>query len=540
MSSQDFLFMNSNLPSSFGALESPHILAGNNASLSSELQSIQRVLSVGYAHLELLNAEVPVLQRAMAHRIQEGEKTEECLRQHPEAVSDVRRIPVELIGEIFALTLPHTRRVGKHTVQQGPWRLGHICRRWRDAALGYPLLWAAITIHNSATVSVKDACPLAMVETHLRRAGNMPLDVTFDWEGAYDDSELEHLLNLILQYSIRWETVHLRVHGTTLGPGPLLSRLNVIKGRIPLLRTLEITCTHGLAYHSLSVASDAFSVAPKLGRVTFTGEEYTEASIPPDILLPWDQVTYFRGAYPSQKDGLEVLLKTAPNIVAFGASLRQPNHRSPDAYAAPPQTNLILPRLRRLSLIPTGNFLKFAELTAPALQELWITGSEVGALLPFILRSSCALVKLVVSDCNNPATLVPVLAALPTLASFFISFSPRTKGTNALFTALTLTGGASVSTSDLDLCPNLSRVVAGAYLWFPLNTFLDMAESRSSSNFGASRLAFLRVFSQKPNYAPLERGVLRRMASLKDGGIDAEFDTVFEPSAQSYFGEGRP
>ncbi|KAJ7748606.1 hypothetical protein B0H16DRAFT_1725426 [Mycena metata] len=95
-------------------------------------------------------------------------------------LSPVRRIPTELLCEIFLAVLPEaglagrpsdslkvTRRHDKQTFYTAPWSLGQVCQRWRATAVGYAALWTRITLSRN---------PI-LIETQLYRSGNVPLDV---------------------------------------------------------------------------------------------------------------------------------------------------------------------------------------------------------------------------------------------------------------------------------------------------------------------------------------------------------------------------
>ncbi|KAJ7894808.1 hypothetical protein B0H13DRAFT_1624636, partial [Mycena leptocephala] len=129
-------------------LESSHLLLSNDVPTASEIPGIQHILAAGRDRIARLQTEISELPTEQA--IQELEETKESVRKHAEILSVVRRIPAEIICEIFAWTLPctGTRRIGRnHTIEQAPWRLGHICQRWRAAALGYSALWSAISLY---------------------------------------------------------------------------------------------------------------------------------------------------------------------------------------------------------------------------------------------------------------------------------------------------------------------------------------------------------------------------------------------------------
>ncbi|KAJ6530859.1 hypothetical protein DFH09DRAFT_994426, partial [Mycena vulgaris] len=69
--------------------------------------------------------------------------------QHKAILSPIRRIPSEILAEIFSWTLPsvlHVRRRRALNVADSPWVLTHTSGRWRAVALSTPLLWSLVAI----------------------------------------------------------------------------------------------------------------------------------------------------------------------------------------------------------------------------------------------------------------------------------------------------------------------------------------------------------------------------------------------------------
>ncbi|KAF9463462.1 hypothetical protein BDZ94DRAFT_1122391, partial [Collybia nuda] len=61
-------------------------------------------------------------------------------------LSPFRRLPTEILGEIFLYCLPEARyRTASRN--QAPLLLGQICSRWRGIALGMSKLWEEFTMH---------------------------------------------------------------------------------------------------------------------------------------------------------------------------------------------------------------------------------------------------------------------------------------------------------------------------------------------------------------------------------------------------------
>ncbi|KAF9459050.1 hypothetical protein BDZ94DRAFT_1300834 [Collybia nuda] len=79
-------------------------------------------------------------------------------RQADVKVSDklamlVAELPVEILGEIFVHCLPsliNGRRENSPAVQQAPMLLCRVCVRWREIALGMPILWASFSARASS------------------------------------------------------------------------------------------------------------------------------------------------------------------------------------------------------------------------------------------------------------------------------------------------------------------------------------------------------------------------------------------------------
>ncbi|KAJ7131376.1 hypothetical protein C8R44DRAFT_665132, partial [Mycena epipterygia] len=118
-----------------------HLLESNDLPLESEIPLIRHIIADNQARVGALNARINILQIATERLIAERDERQECIRKHTTALSPVRRVPPEVMCQIFAWTLPHSRRIARATVHCAPWHVSHICRSWRDWALANPSLW---------------------------------------------------------------------------------------------------------------------------------------------------------------------------------------------------------------------------------------------------------------------------------------------------------------------------------------------------------------------------------------------------------------
>ncbi|KAJ7480374.1 hypothetical protein B0H11DRAFT_2280651 [Mycena galericulata] len=488
-------------------------LCSNDAPYGPELPTIQHVLVAERDRIERLRTEIAELRLATQSRVKELKEIEETFKNHKKIMSPVRRVPAEILCEIFSWTLPYTRRAGAQTIQQAPWRLGHICKRWRATALQYSPLWSTITLYAARNGGMSQATLSTMVETQLDRSANALLHIIFDCrDGEIVAAYSPKIIDLIMALSPRWESARLRLD-RLLGD-PLLNRLRSVKGQLPRLRTLEFTSSSA----HVSVIGDTFSVAPRLREVILAGAEIPDASLPK---IPFVQLTRYHGTC-NYDDGHKILAST-PNLVEYAMTL---GGRQDWQKIYPP---VILPHLRRIGAEDGIQFI-----TAPSLQEVWMSGHW---FLPgCIQRSSCNLVKFVLQDCSEPAGVVEILRASPTLTTFYVTFADKVVNakTRPLFDALKLTGGPS------DICPRLSHFAAGGPTKFGISALKAVITSRWRTD-GPSRLSFARIiyWNVSANQIMIKASI-DYLEKLRKEGLDAAVETNFRPSPDNYMGIGRP
>ncbi|KAJ7641254.1 hypothetical protein FB45DRAFT_785265, partial [Roridomyces roridus] len=90
--------------------------------------------------------------------------------------SVVFTLPNELISEIFCHFIPEYPLCPPHMGLSSPTVLTHICRRWRQIALGTPELWRAISLLDPGIEQVQEPDPGA-VEFWLQHSGCLPLSL---------------------------------------------------------------------------------------------------------------------------------------------------------------------------------------------------------------------------------------------------------------------------------------------------------------------------------------------------------------------------
>ncbi|KAF9009958.1 hypothetical protein BDQ17DRAFT_1299562 [Cyathus striatus] len=238
-----------------------------------EIGNITNSLKALNAEVHDIDAEIEQLQQKL-HLLQEKKhKVVALVEQHQALLSPARRLPQDILEEIFLTCLP------KHhypclSATESPMLLTRICSSWRSIALSTPLLWAAIHVvlpnvnlgrhpaENTLTrqielVRVKlDRLQVATKEW-LDRSGTCPLFLSVyrctenrdnlmdvDWTHRTETMILDignlhssFLNSILVPYSQRWYDIDLYLSGDIMSD--LLNELSV--DHMQMLKKLHIT-----------------------------------------------------------------------------------------------------------------------------------------------------------------------------------------------------------------------------------------------------------------------------------------------------------
>ncbi|KAJ7229482.1 hypothetical protein C8J57DRAFT_1583174 [Mycena rebaudengoi] len=221
-----------------------------------------------------------------------------------------------------------------------------------------------------------------------------------------------------------------------------------IRNNLPLLKELI------LAPSLKANPKDMFLNAPSLSKVVLAGRNWMPGRTwMPDITLPWGQLTEYKAAFaPLHHFGH---LRAAPNLIHCDITV-QTHDRTMD----PPRLNdypqsghtVTLHALRRL----VDNFLDC--LVTPALNELYVIGA-CDVVQPFLDRSSCALTRLTLYECDSYDSIIPLLERNPSLTTLQIDLSGGAEEMSRLTSALTIdaeSGRPCLSQLDFHLMGRLT------------------------------------------------------------------------------------
>ncbi|KAJ7186126.1 hypothetical protein C8R46DRAFT_390578 [Mycena filopes] len=393
-----------------------------------------------------------------------AENSQDCLENDRDKFEDV---PFEILCEIFRWTLPWNRRTpvivdpnddgfydSERMVLTPPWRLGFVCKRWRECALGDPLLWSTIEIdcYRKTEDQITDCYPLAALETHLLRSGDAPLHVIFNSIRCFDIPRplpvLVDILAVLVSQCHRWEDLHFEWESPSV---TMLAVLVRITGRIPLLRRVTLG--------SAPLPWEIFALAPQLRKLFFL-EPYSEYEYSPAITAPWGQLTHLRMRSPTARC-IEILARAE---LLVECSLTHPTRANDadDNVVRQGTPIALLPHLRRFSV--TQHHL-LEVLSAPRLQYLFLGfrwgDDDSASVLPFLQRSQCQLLGLTLIRWF-PADLPPLLRNIPTLRHFQADLDENDDGVDLDDLDPTYSSPAADvlfrALADTTICPRLESI----------------------------------------------------------------------------------
>ncbi|KAJ7312408.1 hypothetical protein DFH08DRAFT_645378, partial [Mycena albidolilacea] len=117
----------------------------------SEFPFVRSVVSKTEASLAGLDAEIANLRENLKRLEEDRAALFSYQMRNTAILSPLRRVPPELLREIFSWTLPLLESPGEvsHGIGQSPWLITQISSRWRAVSLSTPSLWSRITIDYS-------------------------------------------------------------------------------------------------------------------------------------------------------------------------------------------------------------------------------------------------------------------------------------------------------------------------------------------------------------------------------------------------------
>ncbi|KAF8143265.1 hypothetical protein K438DRAFT_650423 [Mycena galopus ATCC 62051] len=259
------------------------LLTSNEPPLDGEASSVHPIISRLYRRLSRQDDKISRLRTQLERLEQERATVEAEFLRNIAILSPLRRVPAEILSEIFTSTLLPDRKVmGRCNIGLGdsPWVLTHVCGRWRTVALASSSLWSFVGIDYSK----RDLYPLPLLQAQLQRASRIRVEfmlhVPFSSDRTISENHLA-LFQLLVDHSPRWEELRLCVIPE------IIPMITTLRDRIPVLRKLYLEWPSSDS--GGTNAMDYFSRAPALRHIALMLNSRT-LSVP----LPAHQLTRYQ------------------------------------------------------------------------------------------------------------------------------------------------------------------------------------------------------------------------------------------------------
>ncbi|KAJ7252121.1 hypothetical protein B0H12DRAFT_1118592 [Mycena haematopus] len=283
-------------------------LGTNYCPPDAELAQIQELLVEPCLRLKHLDDEIAVMRKALDKLTEERDALGAYVDAHKALLSPLRRLPLDVIEEIFMACLP-THRNCVMSATEAPVILGRICGSWRAISHSLPRLWSSLHIveptrpyhsppytFTPGLYEAKVTQRLDVANTWLRRSGTCPLSISlesnldhgvtppFTPSPAPSPPSTDLFLNMLMPLASRWQNIHLVVPPLAL---EALSRLT--ENDVPLLRRLKIVQRpqHPPNIPRWSLAQCRILNGPALSKFSISGSNINSSDLP----LRWDQLT---------------------------------------------------------------------------------------------------------------------------------------------------------------------------------------------------------------------------------------------------------
>ncbi|KAJ7138176.1 hypothetical protein C8R44DRAFT_944680 [Mycena epipterygia] len=185
------------------------LLNSNETPLDPDSTIVNSVISKARASLALVEQE---LSRPR-DRVKQLEEKRASLLTHlaknTVILSPLRRIPPEVLGEIFLWTLPlvGALRAKDFDVADSPWVLTHVSRHWRAVSLSIPSLCSLFVVK-----SPEEPRPLPLVKAQIQRAQS--LKIHFYGDQKSDSRPQIELFRCLAEHSAHWQELSIRLTST--------------------------------------------------------------------------------------------------------------------------------------------------------------------------------------------------------------------------------------------------------------------------------------------------------------------------------------
>ncbi|KAJ7153644.1 hypothetical protein C8R46DRAFT_1119459 [Mycena filopes] len=510
-----------------------NILRTNVVPSEEDCQRIHQLLAGSRQEVLKLSNEIQRLQTLITGLAQKRDELNAFIDDHVALVSPARRLPDDVVAEVFRATLPshHNSIMSK---EESPLLLCQVSQAWRALAVSTPRLWTSMHVVAPPTASRLHQLNNT-VELWLSRSGILPLSISFI-RSQISDLDVSALLETLVRHSPRWKRIRLKVWTyASLRPFATISATDV-----PILEqiTIEGTPEPGRRTDSSFISFLETSTLRSLSLRSFSF---------PLPFIPSPQIRHLSlgrnpSSYVGEAETLE-LFRSCPQLETCTLPFT-PTQRSP-----PIMGPCRMEYLQHLSVLDawqsTTNLFKILDL--PNLQSLEYDAGNV-EIFPFLplLASTPNLRRLALKVSRvSPEAVIECLRLVPALTELFVCYDPFSfrgpVGFGAPPPTLDDTFWAVMtpmaSNFDTVLCPNLRTVNFRKFRGLSDTALLEFIWARTENARFAGSTRLLKVHAQfnRPMQVDIGPELQRALANGLDLVLEYEAAPyiVYSPSLDS-------
>jgi hypothetical protein len=243
-------------------------------------EKIRRLIDEAVEDMYPLDHEILEIEQRLRNLKRQREKEAARIATLRAAISRVKKIPPELLAEIFMHISPF--KTPLPPTDRYPWILGHVCTHWRHALWTTPSIWNKIRISKPPQAQwegrVDDWRNILRETFKYILSQTSTLISLFTW-----NEEAVTILDILISHNQRFR--NLEIHHPD--QGIIFALMSLPRSSLQNLEKLDMTWK-ATTKDSTELPS-SFETAPNLRRVFFTSpDKFYNAQF---LLLPWEQLT---------------------------------------------------------------------------------------------------------------------------------------------------------------------------------------------------------------------------------------------------------
>lgn len=341
---------------------------------------------------------------------------ERCIRMSESLLSPFRRLPAEVLVQIFT-HFCEENRIGLDSDIPG-FTIAGVCAHWRAIVLSTRVVWSSMNVDldSSRPTSKNKAAVIGLL---LKRSGEYPLTITLN--GAHS-SKKSRVISLLNKHSHRWKSLALYIHEARLRT----YMGHQIKGKLGQLEHLDLPTIR-------DDPMDMFEIAPRL-------RSLVARSLVSNIRVPLDQLVVITIGFPKISEVRNILsvcprLENLTLLAAWdGLELDEHVHVTATSNLTELSFGIdegrdweAMKQLLDIMTLPCLATLIFRHHEMSLADDFWVEDWPTRQFSTFLARSGCTITSLLINSIAWLSTeaLMTLLQLLPPLTTLRIHEMPK-------------------------------------------------------------------------------------------------------------------